>query len=127
MCALAGYLIVFVGAGIGGAMRHGVNVAFRVIGSGFPYETLTVNVVGSLVMGLMAGLFALKFDPGQSWRLFLTTGIMGGFTTFSAFSLDAVVLYERGALGPMAVYVIASVVLSITGLFAGLFIVRQFG
>ncbi len=78
-------------------------------------------------MGLMAGLFALKFDPGQSWRMFLTTGILGGFTTFSAFSLDAVVLYERGALVPMAVYVIASVVLSIGGLFAGLFIARQFG
>lgn len=128
MHTLAGYIIVFVGAGIGGAMRHGVNVAgFRLLGSSFPYETLTVNVVGSLVMGLMAGLFALKFDPGQSWRLFLTTGILGGFTTFSAFSLDAVVLYERRALGPMAIYVIASLVLSIAGLFTGLFIVRQFG
>ena len=99
MHALAGYIIVFVVAGIEGAMRHGVNVALRALGYGFPYETLTVNVVGSLVMGLMAGLFALKFDPGQSWRLFLATGILGGFTTFSAFSLDAVVLYERGHSG----------------------------
>lgn len=127
MQVFSGYIIVFVGAGIGGAMRHGVNVAFRGLGSGFPYETLTVNVVGSLMMGVMAGLFALKFDPGHSWQLFLTTGILGGFTTFSAFSLDAVVLYERGALGPLAAYVIASVVMSLTGLFAGLFIVRQFG
>lgn len=127
MQALAGYLIVFVGAGIGGAIRHGVNVAFRALGSGFPYGTLLINVVGSLAMGLLAGLFALKFDPGQSWRLFLTTGILGGFTTFSTFSLEAVVLYERGELVSMAAYVIASVMLSIGGLFAGLFIVRQFG
>lgn len=128
MHALAGYLIVFVGAGIGGAMRHGVNVAaLRLVGTGFPYGTLLINVVGSLMMGLMAGLFALKFDPGQSWRLFLTTGILGGFTTFSTFSLEAVVFYERGEIGSMAIYVIASVLLSIGGLFAGLFIVRQFG
>ena len=102
-------------------------MAFRALGSGFPYGTLLINVVGSLAMGLLAGLFALKFDPGQSWRLFLTTGILGGFTTFSTFSLEAVVLYERGELVSMAAYVIASVMLSIGGLFAGLFIVRQFG
>lgn len=127
MHALASYIIVFVGAGIGGALRHGGNVAFRAVGSGFPYGTLFINIVGSLVMGLLAGWFAIKFDPGQSWRLFLTTGILGGFTTFSTFSLEAVVLYERGELGSMTVYVIASVMISIGGLFAGLFIVRQFG
>jgi CrcB protein len=127
MHALVGDIIVFVGAGIGGAMRHGVNVVFRALGSDFPYGTLFTNVVGSLVMGLLGGLFALKFDPGQSWRLFLTTGILGGFTTFSTFSLEAVVLYERGELGSMAVYVISSVMLSIGGLFTGLFIMRQFG
>ena len=127
MHALAGYIIVFVGAGIGGAMRHGLNVAFRALDPGFPYGTLLINVGGSLVMGLLAGLFALKFDPGQSWRLFLTTGILGGFTTFSTFSLDAVVLYERGELGSMAVYVIASALWSIGALFAGLFIIRQIG
>lgn len=127
MHALVGYIIVFVGAGIGGALRHGVNVAFRAIGSGFPYGTLFINVVGSLVMGLLAGLFAVKFEASQPWRLFLTTGILGGFTTFSTFSLEAVVLYERGEFGSMAVYVIASVMLSIGGLFAGLYIMRQFG
>ena len=78
-------------------------------------------------MGLMAGAFALKGDTGQSWRLFFTTGLLGGFTTFFAFSLDAVTFYTQGALGPMAVYVIASVAFSIAGLLAGLFIVRQFG
>jgi fluoride exporter len=120
------YLIVFIGAGLGGALRHGVNVAaLRLLGSGFPYGTLTVNIVGSLVMGLLTGYFALKADPGQMWRLFLTTGILGGFTTFSAFSLDTALLYERGALGLAALYVVASVGISIAALFAGLFIMRQ--
>ena len=78
-------------------LRYTANVWIpRALGTAFPYHTLIVNIVGSLVMGLLAGYFALKSDPGQDWRLFLTTGIMGGFTTFSAFSLDTVVLYQRG-------------------------------
>ncbi len=126
MNAFFHYLIVFVGAGLGGALRHGVNVAtLRWLDSDFPYGTLCINVVGSSAIGLLAGLFALKVDPGQSWRLFFTTGIIGGFTTFSTFSLEAVVLYERGELTSMAVYVLASVVASILGLFAGLFLMRQ--
>ncbi len=107
-------------------MRHGVNVAaLRLLGPQFPFGTLTANIVGSLIMGLLAGWFALKTDPGQSWRLFLATGILGGFTTFSAFSLDSAVLYERGELGLAALYVVASVAVSILALFFGLFIVRQ--
>jgi fluoride exporter len=121
-----GYIAVFLGAGIGGALRHGVNVAaFRLLGAGFPYGTLTVNIVGSLAMGLLAGWFALKADPGQSWRLFLTTGILGGFTTFSAFSLEVALLYERGAIGATALYVLASVAVSVAALFLGLFVIRQ--
>ena len=77
-------------------------------------------------MGLLAGYFAFKGDASQSWRLFLTTGILGGYTTFSAFSLDAALLYERGELGLAALYVVLSVALSIGGLFAGLALVRQF-
>ena len=77
-------------------------------------------------MGLIAGWFALKGDAPQAARLFLTTGILGGYTTFSAFSLDAALLYERGELGHAALYVIGSVVLSVGGLFAGLWLVRQF-
>ena len=120
------YLIVFLGAGLGGALRHGVHVAaLRLLGSGLPYGTLTVNIIGSLVMGLLTGYFALKADPGQAGRLFLTTGILGGFTTFSAFSLDTALLYERGTLGLTTLYVVASVGLSIMALFAGLFIIRQ--
>jgi CrcB protein len=76
-------------------------------------------------MGLLAGYFAFKGDASQSWRLFLTTGILGGYTTFSAFSLDSALLYERGELGFAALYVLLSVGLSIGGLFAGLALVRH--
>ena len=121
------YLIVFLGGGLGAAFRHGVNIgAARWIGTAFPYGTLTINVTGSLVMGLIAGYFAFKGGLSQHWRLFLTTGILGGYTTFSAFSLDAVLLYERSELGLAALYVAASVLLSIAGLFAGFWIMRTF-
>jgi CrcB protein len=120
-----GYLIVFLGGGIGAALRHGVNLnVARLLGTGFPYATLLINITGSLVMGLAAGYFAFKGDASQHWRLFLTTGILGGYTTFSAFSLDAALLYERGELGAAALYVLLSVAVSIAGLFAGLAIVR---
>jgi CrcB protein len=123
--AVNSYLVVFVGAGIGGALRHGVNVAaLRLLGPGFPHGTMTVNVVGSLIMGLLAGWFAHKADPGQMWRLFLTTGILGGFTTFSAYSLDAALLLERGQVALAALYAISSPVLAIAGLFAGLWAIR---
>lgn len=122
-----GYLIVFLGGGVGAALRHGINLAAaRGMGTAFPYGTLIINVTGSLVMGLIAGYFALKGDASQHWRLFLTTGILGGYTTFSAFSLDAALLYERGEVGAAALYVLASVAVSIAGLFAGLAIVRSF-
>src|SRR3981189_1843303 len=101
------YLLVFIGGGLGAALRHGVNVAFaRWFGTAFPFATLTENVAGSLVMGLLAGYFAFKGGAPQAWRLFLTTGVLGGYTTFSAFSLDAMLLYERGALGLAALYVV---------------------
>jgi CrcB protein len=122
-----GYLIVFLGGGLGAALRHGVNLAFaRWFGAAFPFATLTENVTGSLVMGLLAGYFAFKAGAPQHWRLFLTTGILGGYTTFSAFSLDTALLYERGELGLAALYVLLSVALSIGGLFAGLALVRHF-
>lgn len=120
-----GYLIVFLGGGLGAALRHGINVfAARYAGTSFPYGTLFINVAGSLAMGLIAEYFALKAGLPQRWRLFLTTGILGGFTTFSAFSLEAALLYERGQIAGAAIYVIASVVLAITALFVGLAIVR---
>lgn len=122
-----GYLIVFLGGGVGAGLRHGVNIgAARLLGTAFPYGTLLINISGSFIMGLIAAYFAFKGDASQHWRLFLTTGILGGYTTFSAFSLDAALLYERGEAGMAALYVIASVALSIAGLFAGFALVRQF-
>ncbi len=119
------YLLVFIGAGIGGALRHAVNLAAaRIAGIGFPYGTLAVNLVGGLAMGLLAAWFALKVDAPQGLRLFLTTGILGGFTTFSAFSLDVAVLAERGQLAAAASYVLLSVIGSIAAVFAGLALVR---
>jgi fluoride exporter len=124
---MSAFLLVFLGVGIGGALRHGVNLGCaRLCGTAFPWGTLTVNIVGSFVMGALAGWLAFKAQHGwsQPLRLFLTTGVLGGFTTFSAFSLDAVLLWERGQGGLAAVYVAASVAASIAGLVAGLALVR---
>lgn len=125
MRSIYAYLIVFLGAGVGGALRHGVNVGMsRVMGSAFPWGTVTVNVAGSLLMGLLAGWFALRADPGQHWRLFLTTGLLGGFTTFSAFCLDVNLLQERGDLGISLLYTAASVCVGVAGVFFGLWVMR---
>ena len=122
-----GYLIVFLGGGIGAALRHGINLAVaRMLGTAFPYGTLLINISGSFIMGLVVAYFAFKGDASQHWRLFLTTGILGGYTTFSAFSLDVALLYERGETGLAALYVLASVAVSIGALFAGLALVRNF-
>jgi CrcB protein len=124
---MTGYLLVFFGAGIGGAMRHAVNVGTaRLLGIAFPWGTLTVNLVGSFLMGAVAGWLAFKAGEGwsQHMRLFLATGILGGFTTFSAFSLDALLLWERGEPVSSLAYVAGSVLLSIGGLAAGLALMR---
>ncbi len=119
--------LVFLGAGIGGVLRHGVNVvSLKWFGPSFPYGTMAINILGSGVMGLVAGFLAFKAGEGwtQSARLFLATGVLGGFTTFSAFSLDAMLLWERGEAMLAAFYVLGSVVLSLAALVAGLSIVR---
>jgi CrcB protein len=125
---MSGYLLVFAGAGLGGALRHAVNLACaRAFGLAFPWGTLAVNVIGSFAMGLLAGWLA--FRAGTAWsqavRLLLTTGVLGGFTTFSAFSLDAVLLWERGEPALAALYAGASVGLSIGALVLGLTLVRM--
>ena len=119
------YLIVFLGAGVGGALRHGVNVgSARLFGFGFPFGTLIVNVAGSFAMGLLAGYFLLRPGYSQELRLFLTTGVLGGFTTFSAFSLDTALLVERHAYGLAAGYAVGSVAASVSALFFGLALFR---
>ena len=113
------YLLVFVGGGLGASLRHFINVTCaRCMGTGFPWGTFIINITGSTVMGLIAGYLAFKGEASQPWRLFLMTGILGGYTTFSAYSLDAALLYERGELASAALYVVGSVALSIAGLFA---------
>jgi fluoride exporter len=119
------YLLVFLGGGLGASIRHAVNMASaKGLGTAFPYGTFIINISGSTVMGLIAGYLAFKGAASQPWRLFLMTGILGGYTTFSAFSLDTALLYERGELALAALYVVGSAGLSIAGLFAGLAVVR---
>ncbi|MGR3796507.1 fluoride efflux transporter CrcB [Vannielia sp. SX4] len=110
---------VALGGALGASARYLTGVAaIRVMGPGFPWGTLTVNVAGSLLMGLFAALVGLR--GGHAFSPFVMTGLLGGFTTFSAFSLDAVTLLERGQMGTAALYVVASVTLSILALIAGL-------
>jgi len=120
-------LIVFLGAGLGGMIRHFVNLAVpRLLGTGFPFATFLINVSGSLIMGLMAGYLAFK--DGETWtqpvRLFLTTGMLGGYTTFSTFSLDFMYLVERNDYGLALAYAAGSVILGFLGVFAGIMLVR---
>jgi len=120
-------IAVAVGGALGSVGRYlVVDGMGRWLGAGFPWGTLTVNGVGGLVIGLIAG--ALATHPTlAAWRFFLITGILGGFTTFSAFSLDAVALADRGAWAAAAAYVIGSVVISLCGTVAGLALVRTAG
>ena len=121
------YVLVFLGGGLGSTRRYEINVLCgRTLGTNFPYSTFIININGSLVMGLIEGYLAFKGEASNPWRTFLMTGILGGYTTFSAFSLDSVLLYERGELGLAALYVVGSVGLSLAGLVAGLSLVRHF-
>jgi fluoride exporter len=122
----ASYFLVFFGGGLGAMLRHLINISCaRCMGTAFPYGTFIINVTGSTVMGLIAGYLAFKGEASQHWRLFIMTGILGGYTTFSTFSLDTVLLYERGELALAALYVIGSAALSIGGLLAGLALIRH--
>jgi CrcB protein len=116
------YLLIGLGGGLGAAARHGVNrAALLLVGPNYPAGTLTVNVAGCLVMGVLAGWFAFRGEASsESLRLFLTTGVLGGFTTFSAFALDAAVMWERHDTAQALTYVAVSVLGSIIALFAGM-------
>jgi len=120
-------LLVAVGGGIGAAVRHLANLAaLRLAGPNFPWGTLFVNVAGSLAMGLLIGWLARRAGgSSDELRLFLATGFLGGFTTFSAFSLDFSVLWERQAMMTAFGYAVASVTLAIAALFAGLALMRS--
>ena len=116
---------VALGGALGSAARYAVNVwSGRILGSEFPWHTLIVNIAGCFAMGLLIELMALKLNVGNDMRAFLTTGILGGFTTFSAFSLDFAFLVERKSYGLAGAYAASSVVVSLMAVFAGLYLVR---
>ncbi len=118
-------LQVALGGALGASARYLTGLtAARLLGKGFPWGTLTVNILGSFLMGIL--VVALLHLSANRFAPLLMTGLLGGFTTFSAFSLDAVTLYERGEITLAALYVLGSVVLSIGALFAGLALARSF-
>lgn len=119
---------IALGGALGASARHIVGQSVqKLTGSAFPLGTLSVNVLGSFLMGILIGWLTFKVGGGQNWRLFLGVGILGGFTTFSAFSLDAILLMEKKAYGLMAAYIGGSILLSLLALFLGLIIMRRFG
>lgn len=116
---------VALGGAIGSAARYTVNVwSGRILGAAFPWHTLVVNIAGCFIMGVLVELMALKLNVSNDVRAFLTTGILGGFTTFSAFSLDFALLVERKTYGLAGAYAAGSVVVSLIAVFAGLYLVR---
>ena len=117
---------IALGGAIGAVGRHAVaGQVMKLVGGGFPWGTVVVNVLGSFVMGSLIEVMALKWSMGQELRGFLTVGMLGAFTTFSTFSLDVALLTERGAIPGAIGYVLVSVLLSTGGLFAGLYLFRQ--
>ncbi len=119
------FLSVAIGGALGACARYGVaQIMLRQLGPGYPYGTLFVNIVGSLLMGVLIELIALRWSPSPELRVLLVTGFLGGFTTFSAFSLDVALMVEKGETLPAAGYILMSVALSIAGLFAGLHLMR---
>ncbi len=116
---------VALGGALGSAARYGVNVwSGRAFGTEFPWHTIAVNIIGCFTMGLLVGAMALRLNVSNDLRAFLTTGILGGFTTFSAFSLDFALLVERKAYGLAGAYAAGSVLASLLAVFAGLYLVR---
>ena len=121
-------VLVAIGGAVGSSLRHLVNLAaLRFIGPGFPWGTLVINIVGSFAMGVFIEILVRRLGTSNEVRLFIATGVLGGFTTFSAFSLDFAVLWERGASIPALAYLLASVVGAIVALFVGLWLARSFG
>ncbi|MBB3440600.1 fluoride efflux transporter CrcB [Sinorhizobium sp. B11] len=118
-------LLVAVGGAIGSLLRYYVGLgSLRLMGPGFPWGTLIVNVVGCFIIGVFAEMIMRRFNASVELRLLLITGFLGGFTTFSAFSLDAITLFERGEVFAGGIYIAASVGLSMVAVMAGLGLMR---
>ena len=117
---------LFIGCGsfLGGAARYLVSIAMKTVGKGFPWGTLAVNLVGCLVIGLLLGFFSKNFSESSSWALFMTVGICGGFTTFSTFSKEALMMLQAGNFISLLAYVTISVIAGIALVAAGYYLVR---
>ena len=121
-------LLASLGGAIGAGLRFWVgSVTLRHFGPGFPWGTFIVNITGSLLMGIVIGILVRKTGVANEWRIFIATGVLGGFTTFSAFSLDALNLWERGEHGMAAGYVFGSVIFSLAAVLAGIALIRNLG
>lgn len=121
-------ILVALGGAIGASLRHAGNLlALRLVGPAFPWGTLAINIAGSFAMGLFIELLVRRLGTSNEVRLFIATGVLGGFTTFSAFSLDFAVLWERGAAVAALGYALASVIGAIFALFLGMWLARSFG
>lgn len=122
---MAHLLIVAAGGALGSGLRHLINLAtIRWLGPNFPWGTVFVNILGCFAMGVVTEMLSRRLGASAELRLFIATGFLGGFTTFSAFSLDFAVLYERGALLQAGAYVAASVLLSMAAVFVGMWLAR---
>lgn len=124
MRVLTDYLTVFLGAGLGGALRHAINRSPLATLAAFPLHTFAINLIGSFLMGILAGWMVFHGEIGQPTKLFLATGLLGGFTTFSSFTLELFSLWERGAILTANLYLLGSLAISIAAIAAGLAIMR---
>lgn len=121
---MTGFL-VFLGGGIGSFLRYFISsLVSKNLGTSFPYGTITVNIAGSFIMGVLIEYFTRTLPHSNDMRIFLTVGILGGFTTFSAFSLDTILLIDNGKFMLAATYVITSVAISIFAVFAGMNLIK---
>ncbi len=122
---LINLVYVALGGAIGACLRYLATIAMsRLVGGGFPWGTFTANVVGSVAMGMLVGWLMRRGGDGEALRLFIGVGLLGGFTTFSTFSLEVMLLWQRGDAGTAITYAAASVMLSVLGLIAGLVLMR---
>lgn len=119
-------LLVALGGALGATARYSLSgFMLRAFGSGIPWGTFTANVLGSLLLGVLVGWLAFKADGGHNWRLFLGTGVMGGFTTFSTLSMETVLMIERKAYLQAAGYALGTLALGVIAMFVGLMIARK--
>jgi CrcB protein len=119
-------LLVFVGGGVGSALRYGIGKIFKTVGTGFPWGTFSVNIVGSLLIGLFMGIALKNSSLSENQTLLLITGFCGGFTTFSAFAYENQVFLKEGDIISFLIYTLGSIAVGIVAIFLGLFISKSF-